>query len=460
MQKCLSCSEIEDPKMCKNETTCAKDEICYLHKYTTHTKQQLFDVGCKHSSLCTQGYSNILGRRSSDGVHQECESCCSGAVFCNHDLQCNHVPRQNVSERCTSDHQCKQSLSCEQNICKCVVNKFWNGSLCEPKKTFHSTCSSSDECLDTLYCNHGYCKCDASVDYWNGSSCLTGKLYNESCSNSVKCQGTFRCINNKCSCLSSEYLEGSQCLTRKLFNESCSNSVKCQGTFRCINNKCSCLSSEYLEGSQCLTKKLECEDVEGSHDGVYTIYPGGGDMAVTVYCIMRQAKKWTVIQRRVNGSVDFYRTWHEYKKGFGSVYGEYWLGNDNINIISTNGFHELSIYMEQSNLHRMANYSNFIVDNERNKYRLTVTGYSGDAGDSMNPVDDREKSNGQPFTTKDRDNDDNSNNCAVSHRSAWWYANCFGSELNRPYSGSAGTMYWVTWRSDISKSIVMIRRKS
>ncbi|VDI17177.1 Hypothetical predicted protein [Mytilus galloprovincialis] len=173
MQKCLSCSEIEDPKMCQNETTCAKDEICYLHKYTTHTKQQLFDVGCKHSSLCTQGYSNILGRRSSDGVHQECESCCSGAAFCNHDLQCNHVPqkiinntcsttnecignlvclngtckcqsdqyywgvktchkRHNVNERCTSDHQCKQSLSCEQNICKCVVNKFWNGSLCEP----------------------------------------------------------------------------------------------------------------------------------------------------------------------------------------------------------------------------------------------------------------------------------------------------------------------------------------
>lgn len=43
---------------------------------------------------------------------------------------------QNVNERCTSDHQCKQSLSCEQNICKCVVNTFWNGSLCEPSMCY------------------------------------------------------------------------------------------------------------------------------------------------------------------------------------------------------------------------------------------------------------------------------------------------------------------------------------
>lgn len=27
-QKCLSCSEIEDPRMCQNITTCGKDEVC------------------------------------------------------------------------------------------------------------------------------------------------------------------------------------------------------------------------------------------------------------------------------------------------------------------------------------------------------------------------------------------------------------------------------------------------
>lgn len=43
-----------------------------------------------------------------------------------------------------------------------------------------------------------------------------------------------------------------------------------------------------------ITEKLECEDIEDTRDGVYTIYPGGRDTAVDVYCIIRQSKKWTV----------------------------------------------------------------------------------------------------------------------------------------------------------------------
>ncbi|KAL5013008.1 hypothetical protein ScPMuIL_011559 [Solemya velum] len=65
-----------------------------------------------------------------------------------------------------------------------------------------------------------------------------------------------------------------------------------------------------------------------------------------------------------------------------------------------------------------------IVQFEETVERLTVSGYSGNAGDSLR------YSNNWPFTTQDRDHDGYSGNCAVSEKGAWWYRNCSYSNLN------------------------------
>ncbi|MCL4147130.1 UNVERIFIED_CONTAM: hypothetical protein GTU68_064355 [Idotea baltica] len=49
--------------------------------------------------------------------------------------------------------------------------------------------------------------------------------------------------------------------------------------------------------------------------------------------------------------------------------------------------------------HRYAEYSEFSVSGESDNYRLAISGYSGNAGDSM------EYHNQMQFSTKDRDND-------------------------------------------------------
>ena len=93
---------------------------------------------------------------------------------------------------------------------------------------------------------------------------------------------------------------------------------------------------------------------------------------------------WTVFQRRLDGSVDFYRDWSSYKKGFGVLNGEFWLGNDNLHRLTAAGNVTLRVDLEdfEGNI-RYAEYTTFKVADEADKYRLLIGGYSGTAGDSL-----------------------------------------------------------------------------
>ncbi|XP_045183931.2 angiopoietin-related protein 7-like [Mercenaria mercenaria] len=153
---------------------------------------------------------------------------------------------------------------------------------------------------------------------------------------------------------------------------------------------------------------------------------------------------WTVFQRRINGEVDFYRNWTEYKNGFGDVNGEFWLGNEHLSILTSTGDHELRIDMEDFEGNRaFAKYSKFKIYPEEYKYKIEVSGYSGNAGDSLT------YHNGMAFSTFDNDNDKGSSgNCAISWHGAWWYNACSNSNLNGQYFNIPGKRdhRGITWR--------------
>lgn len=54
---------------------------------------------------------------------------------------------------------------------------------------------------------------------------------------------------------------------------------------------------------------------------------------------LRYSIGWIVFQRRFNGSVDFYRDWNAYKHGFGDLRSEFWLGNEKIHQLTSEGEH-------------------------------------------------------------------------------------------------------------------------
>lgn len=113
-------------------------------------------------------------------------------------------------------------------------------------------------------------------------------------------------------------------------------------------------------------------------DGVYTIDPDGQG-AFKVRCDMTTSGGgWTVFQRRVDGSVDFYRDWHDYKKGFGDPKGEFWLGLDKINRLTRNTRNVLRVDMDDTaGNKKYAKYSLFSVSSEKAKYQLSLGSYSG-----------------------------------------------------------------------------------
>ncbi|KAI8484527.1 Fibrinogen- domains (FReDs) [Branchiostoma belcheri] len=185
--------------------------------------------------------------------------------------------------------------------------------------------------------------------------------------------------------------------------------------------------------------------------GVYTLGPPLS--GVTVYCDMDTAGGgWTVIQRRIDGSVPFNRTWEEYKQGFGNKNGEYWLGNENIHLLTAQKGYKLQVdMMDWENQTRYAVYDVFRVAGESDGYRLTVSGYSGTAGDSMIGS---HTLNGQKFSTVDRDNDVGLTHCSQHFgQGGWWFRHCGYSYLNGRYLGNCGIscpaaqgVVWVHWR--------------
>ncbi|KAH9494710.1 Ficolin-2 [Bulinus truncatus] len=179
----------------------------------------------------------------------------------------------------------------------------------------------------------------------------------------------------------------------------------------------------------CPVLPMSCKDVQSTQDRVVVTL----SLGINVMCDTKtDGGGWTIFQRRINGKVDFYQGWEEYRFGFGNyTVGEFYLSNENIFQLTTRRKHQLRIDLEFNKTRYFAQYSLFRLQGENENYRLKISDYSGNATENLitGHAD-------MMFSTFDENNDVGSGNCAAIYRGAWWHNSCHNSNLNGVWGSS------------------------
>ena len=185
-----------------------------------------------------------------------------------------------------------------------------------------------------------------------------------------------------------------------------------------------------IENCCCLGYNNNNYNVKSS--GVYTIanFCGVKCSNTRLYCDTSSGGGgWTVIQRRKDGSLDFeQRDWVEYEDGFGNLNGEFWIGLRSMHCLTSQGHWELRIdYHLTNGTKSYLHYNKFAVGSAKDQYPLNISGF--DTIGLTDPFNTLGSLNGMKFSSRDRDNDLYSGNCAY-YEGGFWYNNCGGLEIN------------------------------
>ncbi|EFB26557.1 hypothetical protein PANDA_001740, partial [Ailuropoda melanoleuca] len=191
----------------------------------------------------------------------------------------------------------------------------------------------------------------------------------------------------------------------------------------------------------------DCDDVlqthpSGAQSGIFNIKLPGSSKIFSVYCDQETSLGgWLLIQQRMDGSLNFNRTWQDYKKGFGSLddkgEGEFWLGNEYLHLLTVRGS-VLRVELEDWAGNQAYAEYHLRVGSEAEGYTLQVSSYEGTAGDALIEGSAEEGTEytshaGMQFSTYDRDADQWEENCAEVYGGGWWYNSCQAANLNGIY---------------------------
>ncbi|XP_038675080.1 angiopoietin-related protein 5 isoform X2 [Scyliorhinus canicula] len=220
-------------------------------------------------------------------------------------------------------------------------------------------------------------------------------------------------------------------------------------------------------GFDCTDIKDTVGSISRTPSGIYIIHPEGADYPFEVFCEMDyMGGGWTVFQKRIDGTIEFERTWAEYMDGFGDLGSEFWLGLRNIfHIVNQKNtkFSLLVAFESDDENTAYASYEDFYIDDENEQFKIHIGQFTGTAGDAFRGFGTQDNQNEMPFSTFDRDNDGCKSQCNIQanavdscsvyqNKTGWWYNQCGLANLNGAYlvtrKSLTSHIRWETWRQN------------
>ncbi|XP_067681785.1 fibrinogen-like protein 1 [Haliotis asinina] len=188
------------------------------------------------------------------------------------------------------------------------------------------------------------------------------------------------------------------------------------------DSSCQCVNG-YV-GTKCERLMRDCSEGYisgfGYPDGYYSIQPTSSSTPFTVRCVMAHGGR-TIIQYRMEtpiATLDFNRSWAEYRDGFGLINKDHWLGLEKMYHICKPRILTLKVEMKFADYSfKQQFYYNFYLSGEADGYRMHFSQTRGNSrvslGDCLTPL------NGSAFSTYDRDNDNDAGGCAARYESGF-----------------------------------------
>jgi hypothetical protein len=147
--------------------------------------------------------------------------------------------------------------------------------------------------------------------------------------------------------------------------------------------------------------------------------------------------------------VSFNQNWAAYKEGFGDMYDEFWIGNENLHKLTASGDQLLQIDLESFDGDILSlQYRLFKVGDESSSYRLEI----GEPVNNFAIANQLLKQNQASFSTFDHLGDQQSN-CPQKNEAGWWFKshNCHNVLLTGVFNENDVPLYkegiqWPIWK--------------